>query len=140
MSNTKPRIGIIGIGAMGFAMATNLQGRGHLLQVRDIDPKATEAAAALDIATCDSSAALAAHCDLVAIVVVDAQQIDEVLFGTGGVVHRAPRDEPLTVMICSTIAASDTERFRDRLASHAIDLLDAPISGGPVRAATARCR
>jgi len=136
MSSTPPRIGIIGIGAMGFAMAMNLQRRGHVLQVRDIDPKAIEAAAARGIASCGSSAALAAQCDLVAIVVVDAQQIDEVLFGIDGVVHRVPRDEPLAVMICSTIAANDTERFRDRLAEHAIALLDAPISGGPVRAAS----
>ena len=38
------------------------------------------------------------------------------------------------MMLCSTIAAEDTERFRDQLATHAIDLLDAPISGGPARA------
>jgi len=134
--NDRVRIGIVGIGAMGFAMATNLHRRGHALQVRDIDAAAVAAAAAQGIRACDSPAALAARCDLIAIVVVDAQQIDEVLFGTGGVVHAAPRDAPLALMICSTIAASDTERFRDRLAAHAIALLDAPISGGPVRAAS----
>lgn len=136
MSTTTTRIGIVGIGAMGFAMATNLRQRGHSLHVRDIDPAAVAAAAAQRITTCDSPAALAAHCDLIAIVVVDAAQIDEVLFGIGGVIHRAaPRNEPLAVMICSTIAASDTERFRDRLAEYGIALLDAPISGGPARAA-----
>ena len=133
--NQPPRIGIIGIGAMGLAMATNLRRRGHALQVRDIDPATVAAAATQGIPACDSPAALAAHSDLIAIVVVDAKQIDEALFGTEGVIHAAARDEPLAVMICSTIAASDTERCRDRLAAHSIALLDAPISGGPVRAA-----
>ena len=132
-SNT--RVGIVGIGAMGFAMATNLKARGHAPPVRDIDPKTLAAATAHGLAVCDSAARLAEGCDLIAIVVVDASQIDEVLFGAGGVVHADLRARPLAVMICSTIAASDTERFRDRLAAHRIALLDAPISGGPVRAA-----
>ena len=134
-------VGIVGIGAMGLAIARNLHGRGHMLCVRDIDPVAVAAAAALGIEACDSPAALAARCDVMIIVVVDAAQIDDVLFGPGGVVHAdaetgtTPRAEPRAVLLCSTIAAHDTERFHARLASHAIDLIDAPISGGPVRAA-----
>jgi 3-hydroxyisobutyrate dehydrogenase len=134
MSDTTIRLGIIGIGAMGFAMATNLHGRGRAPQVRDIDPQTVAAAAARGLAINDSPAALAAHCDLIAVVVVDAKQIDEVLFGRDGIVHAADAHRP-AVMICSTIAASDTEAFRDRLAEHGIALLDAPISGGQVRAA-----
>ncbi len=135
---TTPRIGIIGIGAMGFAMATNLQARGHAPQVRDVDAATIAAATGQGLAVCESAAALAARCDLIAIVVVDAKQIDAVLFGdddAGGVVHAPLHGRPLAVMICSTIAPADTERFRDRLLLHGIDLLDAPISGGPARAA-----
>ena len=139
MSNT-PRIGIIGIGAMGLAMARNLHAKAYPLLVRDIAPQAVAEAAALGIEACDTPAALAARCDVLVIVVVDAAQIDDVLFGPGGVVHAAPaapatREHPLAVMLCSTIAAHDTERFAGRLKAHAIDLMDAPISGGPVRAA-----
>ena len=139
MSNT-PRIGIIGIGAMGLAMARNLHAKAYPLLVRDIAPQAVAEAAALGIEACDTPAALAARCDVLVIVVVDAAQIDDVLFGPGGVVHAAPaapatREHPLAVMLCSTIAAHDTERFAERLKAHAIDLMDAPISGGPVRAA-----
>ena len=134
--NNVPRIGIVGIGAMGLAMARNLHRKAYALRVRDIDPAAVVAAAALGIEACDSPAALAAQSDVLALVVVDAAQIDSVLFGPRGVVHavHAERETRLVVMVCSTIAAQDTERFRDRLASHAIDLLDAPISGGPARA------
>ncbi len=132
-----PRIGVIGIGAMGLPMACNLHRRGYPVWVRDIDPAAVVAATAQGLAACDSPAALAARTDVLVIVVVDAAQIDSVLFGPQGVVHaaRAPGDARLTVLLCSTIDAHDTERFHDRLAAHAIDLLDAPISGGPARAA-----
>jgi L-threonate 2-dehydrogenase len=136
--NKRPRIGIVGIGAMGLPMALNLQRKGYPVRVCDIDPDAIAAAAASGIAACDAPAALAARSDLLVVVVVDAAQIDDVLFGPRGVVRAAlpaPHAERPAVMLCSTIAAADTERFRDRLAAHAIDLLDAPISGGPARAA-----
>ena len=133
----KPRVGIIGIGAMGGAIAGHLQRRGYPLRVRDIAPAPLAAAAALGIEACDSPAALAPLCDVLVIVVVDAAQIDEVLFGADGVVNAAPqaRDTPLAVVLCSTIAAHDTEAFARRLAPLGIGLLDAPISGGPARAA-----
>ena len=137
MNHTTLRIGIVGIGAMGFAMATHLQRCGRAPVVRDVCAAAVAAAQAQGIAVADSAATVAERCDLLAVVVVDAAQIDVVLFGPGGVVHAARNGgaQPLAVMLCSTIAAHDTERFRDRLAAHAIDLLDAPISGGPARAA-----
>ena len=139
MGNTT-RIGIIGIGAMGLAMAGNLHARAYPLLVRDIAPRAVAEAAALGIEACDTPAALAARCDVLVIVVVDAAQIEDVLFGPGGVVHAAPaapstREHPLAVMVCSTIAAHDAEGFAERLLAHAVDFMDAPISGGPVRAA-----
>ncbi len=130
------RVGIVGIGAMGLPIARNLQGRRYRLAVCDIDPMAVAAALALGIDACDSPATLAARSDVLIVVVVDAAQIDDVLFGPHGVVAAGPRTtgDRLVVMLCSTIAAEDTERFRDRLAAHAVDLVDAPISGGPVRA------
>ncbi len=134
--NNMPRIGIIGIGAMGLAMARHLHRTGYTLRVRDIDPAAVAAAAAFGIDACNTPAALALHSDVLVLAVVDAAQIEQVLFGPNGVVHAAPleRATPLVVMICSTIAAFDTERFCARLAAHTIDVLDAPISGGPARA------
>ena len=136
MNNNTSRIGIVGIGAMGLGMARNLHRKAYRVRVRDIDSAAVAAAAAFGMEAADTPAALAAQSDVLALVVVDAAQIDSVLFGPHGVVHadHGSRETRLVVMICSTIAAQDTERFRDRLAGHRIDLLDAPISGGPARA------
>jgi 3-hydroxyisobutyrate dehydrogenase len=127
-----PTIGIIGIGAMGMAMAKNLHGKGYTLAVRDIRTEAEDAARDIGMTVCASPAALAAVADLIVIVMVNAQQIDEVLFGENGVVHADVAGK--TVMICSTIAPQDTIRYAQRLDQIGIALIDAPISGGPARA------
>jgi 3-hydroxyisobutyrate dehydrogenase len=76
----------------------------------------------------------------VILVVVNAAQIESVLFGTDGVFSgyreggSAKNANVPAVMICSTIAPEDTERFAKGLESFGAVLLDAPISGGPARA------
>ena len=130
-----PVVGIIGIGAMGMAIARNLQSRDYEVVVRDIRPEAETEASALGMTVCASPAALALQADVVIVVVVNAQQIDEVLFGADGVCLPQPDAKARTVMLCSTIAPADTTAFAGRLAGHGIAMLDAPISGGPNRAA-----
>ena len=127
-------IGIIGIGAMGMGMARNLHRKGFAVCVQDIRRDAGAEAMAAGITVCDSPAALASIASLIVLVVVDAAQIDDVLFGAGGVVPGTVAGKGKTVMICSTIAPEDTQRFGRQLAEHGIDLIDAPISGGPARA------
>ena len=127
-----PAVGIIGVGAMGMAMALNLRERGRTVCSRDVRPQADAEARAAGIVVCDSPRALAALTGIVFVVVVDAPQIDAVLFGADGVVHA--RDGARTVALCSTIAPPDSQRFAARLAEHGIALIDAPISGGPARA------
>ena len=128
-------IGIIGVGAMGIGMAHNLHAKGFRVAVRDIRAEASAAASAGGMEVCDSPAALAARADLIILVVVNAAQIDDVLFGAEGVTGGDVATGGKTVMICSTVAPEDTVRIAQRLAQHGIALIDAPISGGPARAA-----
>ena len=132
MNTAGLRIGIIGIGAMGLAIARNLLARGHTLLVRDIRAEAEQEARALGMRVCESPHALAQACEIVIVVVVDAAQIETVLFGDDGVA--ASRGGATTVMLCSTIAPHHTAAFAQRLAAHGIAAIDAPISGGPARA------
>ena len=81
---------------------------------------------------CDSPRTLAAQADIAIVVVVNAEQVDAVLFGADGVIHAAGGAK--TVMPCSTIAPQDTVRCAERLAAHGLATIDAPISGGPARA------
>jgi putative dehydrogenase len=125
-------VGIVGVGAMGMAMARNLHAKGYRVWTRDVRAAADEEAHAAGMSVATSPHSLAAQTRVVIIVVVNSQQIEEVLFGEDGMVHAARGAK--TVMLCSTIAPQDTVGIAERLAKHGIATIDAPISGGPARA------
>ena len=130
-------IGFIGIGNMGSGMAARLLGLRWPVRVHDIDARRVSQAQALGASARTTPSALALDCDCVVVCVVDAPQIDAVLFGANGAAAawaaggRASRG---CVMLCPTIAPADTESFAARLAALGIDCIDAPMSGGPARA------
>jgi 3-hydroxyisobutyrate dehydrogenase len=126
------RVGFIGIGNMGFAMAARLVDLGWRVAVRDIDASRVAAAQALGARVAATPAAIGASSDCVIVVVVDAAQCEAVLFGADGAA--AAMAAGSTVMLCPTMAPEDTGRFAAALARRGIDAIDAPMSGGPARA------
>ena len=131
-ANKHPPVGFIGIGQMGLGMALRLRDAGHPVWVRDLraDREALAAAAGAQVAV--TPAALASVCTMVLVAVVDAAQVRELLFGPDGVVMASPR--PATVLLCPTISPEDVVDAAARLAEAGIACVDAPMSGGPVRA------
>jgi 3-hydroxyisobutyrate dehydrogenase-like beta-hydroxyacid dehydrogenase len=77
-------------------------------------------------------AAVSAHVDALVICVPDAPDVEDVLFGLRGIVAGARRG--LLVIDMSTISPVASRRFAERLGELGIDFIDAPVSGGPVRA------
>jgi L-threonate 2-dehydrogenase len=129
-------VGIIGAGNMGLAMATRLLALGWSVVVRDIDPSRETMARALGARVCASSSAVAAGAACVIVCVVDARQADRVLFDLNdGVV--AQTNKPC-ILLCPTLAPNDTEGFAQRLAAMGLPCIDAPMSGGPLRAREGR--
>jgi L-threonate 2-dehydrogenase len=126
------RVAVVGIGNMGMGMALRLRDRGFAVAVRDIDPAREALARAERLAVCGSPAAAAAGARCAIVAVVDAAQTEAVLFGDGGLAAALPRGA--AVLLCPTIAPHDTERFATRLAEAGLAPIDAPMSGGPVRA------
>lgn len=128
-----PQVGLIGIGAMGMAIARNLHGKGYAVAVRDVRAEAEHEARLAGMTVFDSPAALASSADLILVVVVNAAQIDEVLFGAEGLAQSQIAGK--TVVIHSTIAPEDSIRFAQGMEAIGAALIDAPISGGPAKAA-----
>ena len=126
------RIAVVGIGNMGLAMALRLRDRGFAVAVRDIAPAREALAHAEGLAVCDSPAAAAEGARAAIVAVVDAAQTEDVLFGAQGLAAALPRGA--AVLLCPTIAPHDTERFAARLAEAGLEAIDAPRSGGPLRA------
>jgi len=79
-----------------------------------------------------SPAEVARAADVILVVVVDAGQIDDVLFGRDGIVASGARDR--IVSIASTIDPDYVRSLPARSAPAGITILDSPISGGPARA------
>jgi putative dehydrogenase len=85
------RIGVIGIGNMGLGIALRLREQGQAVAVRDIDAAREALAAAAVRVPAATPAALAAGCDLVIVVVVDAAQTARCCSDPGRRRRAAPR-------------------------------------------------
>jgi 3-hydroxyisobutyrate dehydrogenase len=125
-------VGVIGVGNMGLPIALRLLDNAYSVQVRDIDGRREALARRAGAAIATTPAALGSLCALVIVVVVDGTQVEQVLFGTDGVVTANPA--PATVLLCPTIAPAEVESAAGRLLEHGIGCIDAPMSGGPARA------
>lgn len=126
------RVGVVGIGNMGWGMARRLHERGFAVAVRDLDPAREALAHAAGLPVLPSAAALAARSEVLIVCVVDAAQTEDVLFGSGGAAAALPAGS--AVLLCPTIGPGDVERQAARLAATGLAAIDAPMSGGPQRA------
>ncbi len=122
------RVGFLGLGTMGTAMAANLARAGFAVTTWNRTDRAAPELVALGITRAASPADVAAAVDVVVVCVSDTPDVEAVLFGVGGVASGA-RDGQL-VIDCSTISPSATRAFSARLAGQGVDLVDAPVSGG----------
>lgn len=127
------RIGIIGAGNMGGAIGHRLLDLGFPLLVRDLRAEAERPLAERGARVTESPAELVRQVDATLIVVVDAAQIDDVLFNEPSAAETALRPGAVLLLL-STIAPADSARIAARLAQRGVNALDAPISGGPARA------
>jgi L-threonate 2-dehydrogenase len=126
--------GVIGLGAMGSGMAQSLRRAGYQVHVFDVRAEAARAFAEGGGVACASLAELAAACDVVVSVVVNAAQTEAVLFGPGGC---AAAMKPGSVFVmCSTVDPNWSMALEKRLADLGLLYIDAPISGGAAKAAS----
>ncbi|MES2977630.1 MAG: NAD(P)-dependent oxidoreductase [Pseudomonadota bacterium] len=126
-------ITIIGAGNMGGAMAGNLLGKGWTVDICDINPDVLPALQAQGASVIDAPCNARPDCTTFIVSVVDAPQTEEVLFGDFGLARVLKPGA--CVMLCPTIGPEDVENFARRLATLGVHAVDAPMSGGPVRAA-----
>lgn len=125
-------IAIVGLGSMGLGMARSLIRVGHTVTGCDISPTALNSLEAAGGTPFGTPAAAAAGAGIVVVVVVNAAQTDAVLFGTEGA---AAAMAPGSVIISSaTISPAEAKDFAARAAEKGLLYLDAPISGGSVKA------
>ena len=118
---------------MGLPMAQRLLDGGHGVVVHDIDPARGLLAHDAGCTQAADAAAAAHGSDVLIVAVVDAAQARDVLFDPahGAATAMQPGQ---TVLLCPTIGPADTEAIAAELLARGIEVLDAPMSGGPARA------
>jgi len=132
--NMSQQVGLIGLGAMGMGMAKSLRRGGYNVHVCDVRREAADAFAKDGGVACSSPAEVAAACEVVFSVVVNAEQTEAVLFGKDGA---AAAMKPGSVFaMCSTVPPAFAMSLEARLEKMGLLFLDAPISGGAARAAS----
>jgi 2-hydroxy-3-oxopropionate reductase len=125
------KAGFIGLGIMGKPMAANLLKNGVSLAAftrSGVPGELTQAGAV----ACEHPAAVAAHADVIFIMVPDTPDVERVLFGENGLAGALHAGQ--TVVDMSSISPMATREFAARVRETGADYLDAPVSGGEVGA------
>jgi len=131
--SAKPRIAVIGLGSMGFGMATSLKRKGFEVTGCDVAGDAVARFVADGGKGARTPAEAAHQAEIVICVVLNAAQTETVLFGKDGVVETLAKD---TVFVSSATMDPDVaRRLAKQLEATGRHYLDAPISGGAQRAA-----
>ena len=129
----KPLVAVIGLGSMGFGMATSLRRAGF--EVTGCDAMADCVARFVKDGGKDAKtpAEAAKAADIVISVVLNAAQTETILFGKDGVSETLKKD---AVFVSSaTMDPEVARRLAKQLEATGRHYLDAPISGGAQRAA-----
>lgn len=133
MTNPTPTLGVIGLGAMGLGAALSAVRAGLPTWGCDLRPEPREALAAAGGRAVATPGELAAGCDVVLILVVNAAQTEEVLFGAGDLARQL---RPGSVVVAAaTVDPALPPQWEERLAALGLHFIDAPVSGGPKKAA-----
>jgi putative dehydrogenase len=133
-SSGTPRVGIVGVGAMGGAIAANLLARGFDVVVRDVVAERAARLGARGAQVAASAVEVARAAGVVLSVVVDDRETDAVVLGASDDAGLLAAARAPLIVMCSTVAPSYVARLAAAVEARGGMLIDAPISGGPHRA------
>ncbi len=125
-------VAALGLGAMGLPMATWLAAQGFPVRAFDIAETRMELArdAGVEVFTSGAEAVAGAH--LVLVAVRNQPQLEALLWGEAGIASSL--DKGSAIVVTSTVGIQAVQDVAARLAAEGLELIDAPVSGGPVRA------
>lgn len=126
-------VAVIGLGAMGAPMARRVQGAGFELTVFDTNP-AVLAAFEERGAKIARDAAACASCDMTIVLVATPEQVREVLLGDRGLCAAFAPDRSPLIALMGTMSPATVRDLEEAVRGAGGRLIDAPVSGGTVRA------
>ena len=131
---TRPRVGVIGLGAMGMGVARSLLRSGFAVHACDVRADAVQQVVAAGGQAADTPAVLGANVDVAIVLVVNAEQTEVVLFGEQGAAKSMARGA--VVIASATVSPEFAKALGKRLDAAGLLMIDGPVSGGAAKAAT----
>lgn len=137
MAEAKAPVAFIGLGAMGFGMATQLVKQGYPVTGFDVWPPTLERFQQAGGSISSTPAEAVQGKEYCVCMVATAQQAQEVLLeGSNPAVPALAKDAVL--LLCSTVACGYVQELSQQIKNSSrpdILLVDCPVSGGAIRAA-----
>jgi 3-hydroxyisobutyrate dehydrogenase-like beta-hydroxyacid dehydrogenase len=126
--NGKERVGVIGVGRMGLAMAKHLINHGYPVSACDIDQASLDKARDMGAAIFATPAELGRNVDYVIVGVGYDSEVNEVVLGENGVLGTLVPGS--LIAVSSTVAPNTIKRIGETAEANGVDVLDAPICRG----------
>ena len=127
-------IGVIGLGNMGRGMALTLKRGGFNVIGTDAVATTRDALATEGISVRPTIGEVIAECDMVFLSLPTAAIVEEVITGPAGIIEHARAG--VLIVDTSTSHPDTTRRMLAKLNAVGMELMDAPVSGGPKGAIT----
>jgi 3-hydroxyisobutyrate dehydrogenase len=128
------KVGFIGLGTMGGSMAYNALQGGHELVVHDIRPEAATPHLEAGATWADTPRQVAESSEVVLTSLPGPTEVEAVALGEDGLVHGFSPGK--VYFDLSTNSPTMIRRLHQELGAHGVQVLDAPVSGGPRGAQT----
>ncbi len=122
------KLGVIGVGIMGSAIARKLLSAGYSPTVYDIRPAPMKKLIKLGVTASESPCEVAKKTDIIFIAVPDSPDVEEVMLGKSGVIEGAR--EGLTVIVTSNISPLVIQQVAEKARNKGVRMLDAGLTGG----------
>jgi 3-hydroxyisobutyrate dehydrogenase-like beta-hydroxyacid dehydrogenase len=126
------RISFVGLGAMGVPMAGALVNSGFQITVFDVVAQRVQSLVDLGASASGSPREAVENTDVLVLMVANADQAEEALFGVDGAA--ASMKPGTSLAVTSTIGPEAIRRIAGRLQEYEVGVLDVPVSGGTARA------
>jgi 3-hydroxyisobutyrate dehydrogenase-like beta-hydroxyacid dehydrogenase len=126
-------VSFIGVGAIGLPMAKRLIPH-HNVTVFDLAPHRVNELVQLGASAAESAAKAAAASEIVILMVATPDQLQQAVFGPDGAAEGFKIGA--TAVIMSSVGVESATSVADRLTKQNVRVVDAPVTGGVVRAVT----
>ena len=128
----KPKVGFVGLGNIGEPMCRRLLENGYGVSIYDVNPEAVSKLGDTAAEPAENLKVLASSAEVVLLSLPGSDVVEEAVLGERGLVEGLSSGKVL--IDTSSSRPSSTRDLAEKLAESGVEMLDAPVSGGVLRA------